>query len=209
MGVHPVKGRVGGLLGAADAPDLLGAHGLGAAGKLRADVAGTQHRDGAANDGAHGHHRPPALGIGMAQIGVGVAQQHQRDHDEMLGDGDAVGTGGVAQDHLRRGVQGVSQIGVHAGKAAAEPLHAGEGLQVAGLGHPVHHLIGAGQLRRHLAVGVVVHRKAAACGGAVDERVVGRLQIICENGNFFHLYTSSIFSAQRIPSAAADRIPPA
>ena len=89
VGVHAVKGGVGGLLRPADAPYLPGAHGLGPAGKLRADVTGTQHGDGAADDGAHGYHRPPAVGVSVAHIGVGVAQQHQRDHDEMLGDGDA------------------------------------------------------------------------------------------------------------------------
>ena len=149
------------------------------------------------------------MGVGIPHIGGGVAQQHQCDHDEVFGDGDAVGTGGVGQDHVGGRVEGVIQIGIHTGEVAAEPLQAGEGPEGGAIRHAIQHLVLPGQLRRHVAVGIIVHGKAAACRGAVDLRMVMRLQKISEYSKLFHRYTSSNFSAQRIPSAAAERMPPA
>ena len=126
VGMDLVKGGVGGLFGAADTADGGSTHGLGAAGKLRADITGADDGDGAAHNGAHGEHPAPAAGGLVGAVGRGVAQEHQRDHDHVLGDGDTVGAGGVGQHDLGRGIQAVVQISVHAGKAAAEPLEVHE-----------------------------------------------------------------------------------
>lgn len=75
-----------------------GRKGLRAAGKLRADVARSEHSDARAMQRADtaGERFPAARADDLGILHL-AAQQHQADHDEMLGDGGAVGAGGVGE----------------------------------------------------------------------------------------------------------------
>ena len=211
VGVYRVKRRVCGPFRPPHAPNARGSHGLGPARKLRSDVPRAQHGDGTADDRPHGQHLAPALCRRVGAVRHLMPQQHQRHHDQMLRDGHAIRAGGIGQHHLRAGIQPLVQIGVHPGEAAAEPLQVHEILQLRGLGHPVDHLVLPSLFRRHgLGRFIVIHREAVPGGGVVDHSPMLRFSKIVIHGDFSHLlYTSHIFSAQRIPSAAADRMPPA
>ena len=83
---------------AAHAGDARGMEGLRTAGKLRADVARAEHGDPRAMQRADtaGERFPAARADDLGILHL-AAQQHQADHDEMLGDGGAVGAGGVGE----------------------------------------------------------------------------------------------------------------
>ena len=184
--------------------------GLGPPGEIGADVPGPQHRDAAAVNGPHRQLRHPFPPPDDVLELRHPPQQHQRHHEDVLADGEAVGSGGVGQHHVGAGVQAVVGQLVHPGEAAAIPLQPRGPLQVSGLAPSVDDLILVQPLCRSLAPPVKVHRKAVLFRRCQHPFPVLRRQEVLHHRDFSHLpYTSHIFSAQRIPSAAADRMPPA
>ena len=117
--------RVGGSDRAAHAGDARGMEGLRAAGKLRADVARAEHSDARAMQRADtaGERFPAARADDLGILHL-AAQQHQADHNEMLGDGGAVGAGGVGEPTVGILVQALVAEVVHTRPAAAIPLEA-------------------------------------------------------------------------------------
>ena len=208
--VHLVVGGVAGLFGAPHAPHHLGAQRLGAAGKVGADVAGAQHGDAAAADGAHAQPLFPLTRPHDLLKLRHLPQHHQRHHEDVLGNGDAVGAGGVGEHNVFAGINVLVHVGVHTGKAAAEPLEIGRRFQFIGRAQAVNDLVLRRSVRRQVPFRVVVHGKAAFRRRFLKGRPMLRRKEGLHCCNFFHfLYASHIFSAQRIPSAAAERMPPA
>ena len=210
-GIHGVVGIVHMAAAAGDTRHGLSPHGLHPAGKGRADVTGTQHRDAAAADGAHGGLLvAPIVAVHPLLHGGHLPQQHQRHHDHVLTDGHAVGSGGVGEHHLRAVVQGIVLPLIHAGIGAAEPPQGRGSLQLLGGDGAVDHLILPRPVLGQMALGEIVHGEAGVPGHLLDMSTVAVVQVIRHHCKLsHHEYTSQIFSAQRIPSAAADRMPPA
>ena len=139
--VHLVIGRISRLLGPPHTPDDLGPQSLGPAGKVGADVTGTQNGNAAAADGPHAQALFPLPVFHDLLKLRHLPQHHQRHHEDVLGDGNTVGAGGVAQQHIRVRIDGLVRVGIHPGKAAAEPLEVGCRLQLLGRAHAVNNLV--------------------------------------------------------------------
>ena len=108
---------------AADAGQARGMERAHAAGKLRADVARAKARDARAVErvNAAREHAPVALADDLGVLHL-AAQQHQRDHDRMFGNGRAVSARGVCQQAVGILIQVVAAEAVHARPAAGVPL---------------------------------------------------------------------------------------
>ena len=117
--------RVGGSDRAAHAGDARGMEGLRAAGKLRADVARAEHGDARAMQRADtaGERFPAAVADDLGILHL-AAQQHQADHDEMLGDGGAVGAGGVGEQAVGVLIDTLVAEMIHARPTGAVPFEA-------------------------------------------------------------------------------------
>ena len=210
LGQHPVIGGVRVPAAAGHAADVSRSQGLGPPGEIGADVPGSQHRDAAAVNGPHRQLRHPFPPPDDVLELRHPPQQHQRHHEDVLADGEAVGSGGVGQHHVGAGVQAVVGQLVHPGEAAAVPLQPRGPLQVLGIAPAVNDLILLQTLGRGRAPPVKIHRKAALFRRIQHLFPALRRQEVLHHRDFSHLpYTSHIFSAQRMPSAAADRMPPA
>ena len=121
-GMNGVKVRVR-AAAAADAGQARGMERAHAAGKFRADVARAKARDARAVErvDAAREHAPIALADDLGVFHL-AAQQHQRDHDRMLGDRRAVSARGVRQQAVGILIQVVAAEVVHARPAARVPL---------------------------------------------------------------------------------------
>ena len=121
-GMNGVKVRVR-AAAAADAGQARGMERAHAAGKFRADVARAKARDARAVErvDAAREHAPAALADDLGVFHL-AAQQHQRDHDGMLGDRRAVSARGVRQQAVGILIQVVAAETVHARPAARVPL---------------------------------------------------------------------------------------
>ena len=99
--------------------------GLRAAGKLRADVARAEHSDARAvqRADAAGQHFPAAVADDLGILHL-AAQQHQADHDKVLGNGRAVGAGGVGEQAVGILIKPVVTEMIHARPAGAVPFEA-------------------------------------------------------------------------------------
>ena len=161
LGQHPVIGRVRVPAAAGHAADVPRSQGLGPPGEIGADVPGSQHRDAAAVNGPHRQLRHPFPPPDDVLELRHPPQQHQRYHEDVLADGEAVGSGGVGQHHVGIGVQAVVGQLVHPGEAAAVPLQPCGPLQVLGIAPAIEDLIVLQTLGRGRAPPVKIHRKAA------------------------------------------------
>ena len=144
--------------GASPHADDLCPQGFAPGGELPADVPHAQHQHGGA---IHGLHRP--LGLpGAAFLGVPVELQLfeklQQHAQHVLGDGQAVGAGGVGEQRVPRQHPGLD-VGLHPGGVGLQPLQSGGAVEHGG-GHvaqndlgPVHVLLGDGLTGQRLLGG--------------------------------------------------------
>ena len=108
------------------------------------------------------------------------------------------------------GIQRLIQIPVHTGKAGAEPFQLLHIPQYGLIRHTVYDLIFARPLLGQHAIGIAVHRISMLFGRLADLLQMVLFEKLVHHCNLFHTQHSFIIcSAQRIPSAAAERIPPA
>ena len=204
--------------GAAEAGDPGGAHAPQTLGHVGADVAGAQDGKRIVPDGADGQLPGPAVGSDHRLVLRHPPQQHEGHHDHVFGNGDAVAAG-VGQKALGIGKDGgVLAVDVHPGEGAAVPPQGGgsgfQQLQIVGVEHLTVLQAGPGLLK--LIQVEKVDGKACFFSGFFDLRLVRRRQKfqIYANITAHTVQTSlemasQICSAARMPSAAAERMPPA
>ena len=171
---------------AADADQTRGMERAHAAGKLRADVARAKARDARAVErvDAAREHAPIALADDLGVFHL-AAQQHQRDHDGMLGNGRAVSTRGVRQQAVGILIQVVAAEVVHARPAARVPLEIACARDDA---------LGRMTVEDRAVVHIALRRPgrgeeddvvAAACGGVAQGLFIRRSQKVDDDADFF------------------------
>ena len=185
-GHHPVIDPVRAAAGAVHTGDGGGAQGAELAGKGGTDVSGTQQGKVAAPDGAHGKLVGPAPALHYLGILRHPPHEHDRHHDQVLGDGDAVGAGGVGEQAVRIGEDAVIfAVGVRTGKGAAVPLERGRRCpeKLGGVGEEHLAVLHAGAGLIELVQGEKVGREAGGLGRGTDGLLVGIRQEFQVNTN--------------------------